>query len=352
MYTGTLEQCPLGPPHRALCCGQGQAVGRGTPGLKTKRLKVDGLLLTGAKLSPSGEDWTSYVHRHLGKVSQGRDGIQAGWPSRASNPPCLGALPAVPAGHTGCRDGAGAQSQPENMPRAPPPRIRQGVMLWPLGGDHRGWDTDRDGVATLLTHLEPTCSSDQTKRSCPRVRGRARSRVTCAEGGTRDWGGGGGGSGGGDTHLPGLAASPGARTHEPAGAKAAGAQGGASGGHPQGKGAALWPLGPGDRGGFSGSSDLRSCAAPHPTLPADLGRAHAPELLRRGEDWPAEALPFTIGAAEPVVQVERDIDEHCGAKKDAGATLPGPPRQKPQAALPGAPAYWGLVAPHAGAGSR
>lgn len=264
MYTGTLEQCPLGPPHRALCCGQGQAVGRGTPGLKTKRLKVDGLLLTGAKLSPSGEDWTSYVHRHL----------------------------------------------------------------------------------------EPTCSSDQTKRSCPRVRGRARSRVTCAEGGTRDWGGGGGGSGGGDTHLPGLAASRGARTHEPAGAKAAGAQGGASGGHPQGKGAALWPLGPGDRGGFSGSSDLRSCAAPHPTLPADLGRAHAPELLRRGEDWPAEALPFTIGAAEPVVQVERDIDEHCGAKKDAGATLPGPPRQKPQAALPGAPAYWGLVAPHAGAGSR
>lgn len=107
---------------------------------------------------------------------------------------------------------------------------------------------------------------------------------------------------------PGLAASRGVRTREPAGAKAAGAQGGASGGRPQGKGAALWPLGPGDRGGFSGSSDLRSCAAPQPTLLADLGRAHAPELLRGGEDWTAEALPFTVGAAEPVVQVQRDID--------------------------------------------
>lgn len=42
----------------------------GTPGLNTKRLKVDGFLLTGAYTSPSVENWISYVHRHLGMVSQ------------------------------------------------------------------------------------------------------------------------------------------------------------------------------------------------------------------------------------------------------------------------------------------
>lgn len=36
-------------------------------------------------------------------------------------------------------------------------------------------------TATPLTHLEPTCSSDQTRTSCPRVRGSARSRLTCEE---------------------------------------------------------------------------------------------------------------------------------------------------------------------------
>lgn len=40
---------------------------------------------------------------------------------------------------------------------------------------------DQGRTATPLTHLEPTCSSDQTRTSCPRVRGSARSRLTCEE---------------------------------------------------------------------------------------------------------------------------------------------------------------------------
>lgn len=47
-----------------------------------------------------------------------------------------------------------------------------------------------------LTHLETTCSSDQTKSTCPLVRGRARSWVTCRERGvvTGGWGWGAGGT--------------------------------------------------------------------------------------------------------------------------------------------------------------
>lgn len=37
----------------------------GVPGLNTKRLKVDGLLLIGTYASPFWENWISYVHRHL-----------------------------------------------------------------------------------------------------------------------------------------------------------------------------------------------------------------------------------------------------------------------------------------------
>ena len=171
------------------------------------------------------------------------------------------------------------------------------------------------GVVTALTHLEPTRSSDQTKSSCPRVKGRARSRVTWGSEAPRLVGGGGdrSGDGEGNCHLPAPAAPRGARTRAPARARAQEAQGAASGGRCWERGAAPRSPGPGDRVRGSGPSHLGSRPAPYPTLPADLGRAHAPELLSRGVDGPAQAPPLAVGAAEPVVHVELDKDDLCGA---------------------------------------
>lgn len=49
---------------------------------------------------------------------------------------------------------------------------------WPRGHYSPQDGGAGEGVVTALTHLEPTRSSDQTKSSCPRVKGRARSRDT------------------------------------------------------------------------------------------------------------------------------------------------------------------------------
>lgn len=195
----------------------------------------------------------------------------------------------------------------------------------------------------------------------------------------------------GDCHLPGRAASQGARTHAPAEATAVAARGAGSGGRWRGRGAAPRPPGPGRSGGSSGFSrgagdarpDLRAnapgpqlCLLPTPPRgprpgsppsahppgtpaqplapprPTHLGRAHAPELLGRGEDRPAQAPPLAVGAAEPVVQVARDVDQACGARR-SGLGSPGRPLQSPGGArdLPGTPAHLGRGSPRAAAAS-
>lgn len=197
----------------------------------------------------------------------------------------------------------------------------------------------------------------------------------------------------GDCHLPGRAASQGARTRAPAEATAAAARGAGSGGRWRGRGAASRPPGPGRSGGSSGfsrggwgrsarpqSERPRPTALPPthtasgtpprpgspppvhppgtpaqplaPPRPTHLGRAHAPELLSRGEDRPAQAPPLAVGAAEPVVQVARDVDQACGARR-SGLGSPGRPLQSPGGArdLPGTPAHPGRGAPRAAAAS-
>jgi len=185
-------------------------------GLNTKRLNVDGLLLTGVYASPSAENWTSYVHRHL----------------------------------------------------------------------------------------EPTRSSDQTKSTCPLVKGRARSQVT--------WPGGFSGRAHTCTSRSEGSRSSGLSVRRPLAGKGRGATATGS----WGQGLVLRALG----------SRQPPCPIPHPA--SDLGSAHAPELLCRGEDRPAEALPLAMGAAEPVVQVQGDIDEPCGGGRWSHAS-PGPPPPEP-----------------------
>lgn len=79
-------------------------------------------------------------------------------------------------------------------------------------------------------------------------------------------------------HLPGLVAPRGARTRAPVAARAAGARGGASGDRWWGRGAGRWPRGPEDRGGNSGSWDLRNSPAPPLTPP--LSRTSAARMRR------------------------------------------------------------------------
>lgn len=109
------------------------------------------------------------------------------------------------------------------------------------------------------------------------------------------------------------------------------------------------------------AKELGSSPAPRPPppQPADLGRTHAPELLRRGEDGPAEALPLAVRAAKLVVQVERDIDEPCGAGRWGRASRARPLRHTrlPAQSPPQGPslepsAHPGPGAPRAGAGLR
>lgn len=66
----------------------GQTVA-GIPGLNTKRLNVDGLLLTGVYASPSAENWTSYVHRHLERVSRVEGWRPGGLGGRVDSQPLL-----------------------------------------------------------------------------------------------------------------------------------------------------------------------------------------------------------------------------------------------------------------------
>lgn len=68
-------QASRGPTPRAPCGAPGAVVD--APGLNTKRLKVDGFRPTGANTWPSGENWTSYVHRHLG--GQPGPGLGSRW---------------------------------------------------------------------------------------------------------------------------------------------------------------------------------------------------------------------------------------------------------------------------------
>lgn len=89
---------------------------------------------------------------------------------------------------------------------------------------------------------------------------------------------GGRGQGRAGCHLPGLVAPRGARTRAPVAAKAAGARGGASGDRWWGRGAEPWPQGPEDRGGNSGSWDLRNSPAPPLTPP--LWRTSAARMRR------------------------------------------------------------------------
>lgn len=199
-------------------------------------------------------------------------------------------------------------------------------------GAEAGWRAEV-GAVTALTHLEPTRSSDQTKSSCPRVRGRARSRVTWGSE-AQGWRSGAPGACGG-VGWRGAAACLarrllGARAHVHQ------QQRGQSERRAQRQAAAA-----GEGARFHGrrvlgtESDARdpgtSGGAPAPPrpLPADLGRAHEPELRCRGEDRHAQAPPLAVGVAEPVVHVKLDEDDLCGARCWGRASPPpGPARPR------------------------
>lgn len=136
--------------------------------------------------------------------------------------------------------------------------------------------------------------------------------------------------------MPGPGAPRGARTRAPAAARAERAEGAASGGRCWGRSAVSRPQGPGDRVGCSGPWDLRRRPArpsPPPPPPPDLGRAHAPELRCGGEHRPAQAPPLAVGVAEPVVHVELDKDDLCGARC-WGRASPPPGPARPRAGVP------------------
>lgn len=202
---------------------------------------------------------------------------------------------------------------------------------WPQGAQHEGDHTHALGAHAFIRPDQKQLPVGQGQSAQPGHLGGARRR----DGGVR--GGRGGGRAG--CHLPGPEAPRGARTRAPVAARAAGAQAGASGDRWRGRGAAAWPLGPGDRGGTSGPWDLRNSPAPRLTPP--FPRTSAARMRRNcsGEGKAGRPTRCHSPWGLQTRLSKYSVTYTSPAEPDTGPPHPGPaPPDTPAAGEPRPPA--------------